>query len=66
MVNLFTKELNRSCIPKVNQWWSKVCKIAVHWLLGEKVNLYNTLEAVPRVLQVSSDPLAMAVVAALR
>ncbi|XP_076057791.1 sterol regulatory element binding protein isoform X2 [Oratosquilla oratoria] len=54
---------------EVSCWWTAVCAVSGHWLLGEEdlaEALYPQLEAIPEALKNQQDPLPMAVLYAFK
>ncbi|CAL4175589.1 unnamed protein product, partial [Meganyctiphanes norvegica] len=54
---------------EVSVWWTSVCGIAVHWLLGEDEQaeaLYASMENLPEALKAAEDPIPLAVLHAVR
>ncbi|GAB6033075.1 Sterol regulatory element-binding protein 1 [Chamberlinius hualienensis] len=58
-----------NCSDPVNQWWASVVGVATYWLLGEDEQaeeLYQAIEAMPKQLQETEDPLPKAVLMAFK
>lgn len=67
--SLVSGTFGASSRDEVSVWWTGVCGISVHWLLGEDdqaEELYASLENLPEALKAAEDPLPLAVLHALR